>query len=150
MAQLWFHCGGSDGLTLCMCYVVPNRDWQWCVRWEQRKDKRNGHEKSGRDGNKCEKAPQSNTKEKAQNASATHGSSEISFIWHRGTMAANQDSHCSFVLGNTKCTCAAPASQGKITQTSSHPAVCEEPAISHLIHRPRAATHLSAVELENE
>lgn len=85
-----------------------------------------------------------------RNASATHGSSEISFIWHRGTMAANQDSHCSFVFGNKKYTCAARASQGKITQTSSHPAVCEEPVISHLIHLPRAATRPRAVGLENE
>lgn len=85
-----------------------------------------------------------------RSASATHGSSEMSFIWHRGTMVANQDSHCSFVSGNKKCTCAARASQGNITQTSSHPAVCEEPVVSHLIHRPRAATGPRAVGLENE
>jgi len=71
-----------------------------------------------------------------RNASDAHVSSEISFIWHRGTIALlTRIAIVLLFLRNKKGKCEALASQGKIIKIGSHPAVLmrnQKPLVLHL------------------
>lgn len=77
-----------------------------------------------------------------RNISDAHVSREISFIWHRGTIALlTRIAIVLLFLRNKKGKCKALASQGKIIKISSHPAVQQGMrSLPHFTYRPHAVT----------
>lgn len=87
-----------------------------------------------------------------RNASDAHVSSEISFIWHRGTIAPlTRIAIVLLFLRNKKGKCEALASQGKIIKISSHPAVYRGTrSLLYFTYRPHAVIHPRVCRLRKQ
>lgn len=87
-----------------------------------------------------------------RNVSDTHVSREISFIWHRGTIALlTRIAIVLLFLRNKKGKCEALASQGKIIKISSHPAVQQGMrSLPHFTYHPHAVIHSLVCQLREQ
>lgn len=106
----------------------------------------------GRNARNLSRATQRRMSRMQRNASDAHVSSEISFIWHRGTIAPlTSIAIVLLFLRNKKGKCEAPASQGKIIKISSHPAVYRGTrSLSYFTYCPRAVIHARVCRLRKQ
>lgn len=87
-----------------------------------------------------------------RNVSDAHVSREISFIWHRGTIALlTRIAIVLLFLRNRKGKCEALASQGKIIKITSHPAVQQGMrSLLHFTYRLHVVTHSCICRLRKQ